>query len=230
MKYKNIFLDLDDTLWDTRANSKVGMHKTYQHYQLEEHYPDFEAFYTLYNKRNLELWGLYHYQKITKQELIRERFLHLLKPVGLDDAELAVRMNHDFLQYTASQTQLLPHALELLEYLHEKYKLYVITNGFREIQHQKITHSGLLHFFDRIIVSEDAGVNKPHPDIFKYALKTTNSRKKESIMLGDNPETDIFGAYQMKIDQIYFTNHQPVVLDFVPTYTVNSLDEVFGIL
>lgn len=228
--YKNIFLDLDDTLWDTKANSKVGMYQTYLHYNLEKVYSDFEAYYSLYDNKNMELWRLYHYHKITKQELIRDRFLHLIQPLGLGGEELALRMNRDFLQYTVRQTQLIDGTIPLLDYLRPKYSLYMITNGFREVQNMKMINSNILHYFDRVIVSEDAGVNKPHPDIFHYALKSTNSRKKESIMVGDNLDTDIKGAYNIGMDQIYFENNNLMEIDFEPTYRVQSLRDIFRIL
>ncbi len=229
--YKSIFLDLDDTLWDTRSNSREGMIEIYSQYKLGDHFQNFDHYYEIYNEKNQELWHLYHHGRIQKHYLVRERFLHPLRYVGMkDDADLAVQMNTDFLNAVASKTKLIPHAKELLDYLAPKYRLFVLSNGFRDVQRKKLTNSGLLSYFDRVITSEDAGVNKPYPGIFEYALKSTNSRKKASVMVGDNPEADITGAYNSKIDQIYFMNFQGAKLPFEPTYSVDKLVEIKDIL
>ncbi|MDD2799441.1 MAG: YjjG family noncanonical pyrimidine nucleotidase [Bacteroidales bacterium] len=230
MKYKSIFIDLDDTLWDTRANSKESMSEVYEKYKLAQWFPSFEFYYKIYSKKNLELWNLYHFGKITKQELTKERFLFPLLQVGVKDEDLARNLGYDFLMGTATKTKLVKNAIELLDYLSPKYRLFILSNGFREVQFKKIDNSGLSPYFEKVIVSEDAGANKPHPDIYHYALKSTNSRKNESIMIGDNPETDIAGAYNLKIDQIYFANNQEIELDFQPNYVVNSLLEIKDIL
>lgn len=226
LKYKSIFLDLDDTLWDTRANARESMHEMYIHYRLNNHFESFDQFYLIYTTKNLELWHLYHFGKVSKQALIKERFVYPLRQGGINDEALAMRMAHDFMENTATKTKLVPHALDLLDYLFPKYRLFVLSNGFREVQFKKITNSRLAHYFEKVIVSEDAGVNKPHLDIFNYALKTTNSRKSESLMIGDNAQTDIAGAYEAKIDQVYFANNEPEILTFEPNYCVNSLLEI----
>ncbi|MEI6488757.1 MAG: YjjG family noncanonical pyrimidine nucleotidase [Bacteroidota bacterium] len=230
MKYKSIFIDLDDTLWDTQLNSRESMAEMFIKYKLNGCFDTFDEYYTIYSNKNLELWDLYHFGKITKQQLTRERFLYPLQQVGIEDEVLAASLGRDFLECTTTKTKLIPHAIELLEYLYPKYRLFILSNGFREVQHKKMANSGLLPYFEKVILSEDAGVNKPHPDIYHYALKSTNSRKMESLMIGDNPDTDIAGAYNLKMDQIYFINNQEVKLDFIPSFTVNSLLEIQNIL
>lgn len=230
-KYKNVFIDLDDTLWDTRSNSKEGMKEIYHQYKLGDHFESFEHYYNVYTERNAELWHQYHHGQIKKQYLIRERFLHPMRHVGgKENEELALQMNSDYLDAVSSKTKLIPQAKELLDYLAPKYRLFVLSNGFSDVQLKKLSNSGLLDYFGRIITSEDAGVNKPYPGIFEYALKSTNSRKVESVMIGDNPEADITGAYNFKIDQIYFANFQGHSLPFVPTHTVDTLGEIMAIL
>ena len=76
-KYKYIFLDLDDTIWDFHANAKESLHDVFYAEKLDEHFEDFENFYCDYSKKNLELWTQYGQGLITKDFLIVERFLHL---------------------------------------------------------------------------------------------------------------------------------------------------------
>ena len=108
--------------------------------------------------------------------------------------------------------------------------MHILSNGFREVQYEKIKNSGLLHYFDKIILSEDAGINKPHPDIFTYALKNTNARRAETVMIGDSWEADIAGARDSHIAQIWFNPAGDVANGFEPTHTVEKLIEIKEIL
>ena len=85
-------------------------------------------------------------------------------------------------------------------------------------------------YISKVILSEDADANKPHPDIFTYALVNTNSKRSESIMIGDAYDADIVGAYNSKIDQIWFNPKNEPSPDFVPTYIVQTLQEIKNIL
>ena len=108
--------------------------------------------------------------------------------------------------------------------------MYILSNGFREVQDKKLRNSGLAPYFTRMILSEDAGIQKPHKGIFDFALINTNSRRSETLMIGDCFEADIFGAHQSKIDQLWFNPQGLSPQEFIPTYTVKSLEEIKGIL
>ena len=82
-----------------------------------------------------------------------------------------------------------------MEYLRPSYRMYILSNGFREVQFKKLCNSGLAPYFKRMILSEDACIQKPHKEIFDFALKNTNSRRSESLMIGDSWEADIIVAH-----------------------------------
>ena len=108
--------------------------------------------------------------------------------------------------------------------------MFILSNGFREVQSLKLQNSGLAPYFDRLILSEDANIQKPHKGIFDYALVNTNSRRNESLMIGDSWDADIVGAYQSRIDQIWFNPKDCPPKGFIPTFTVKKLDEIKNIL
>ena len=230
MRYKNLFIDLDDTLWDTYHNNKECLEELYTVHDFGQYYASFEAFFEQYWPNNNRLWEQYRKHEINRQTLIFERFNYMLSPMGITDRELILAVNRDFLHRTTTKTRLIEGAIDLLEYLHPRYRLFILSNGFREVQFKKLANSGLAPYFEKMILSEDAGIQKPHKGIFDYALKNTNARKKESLMIGDSWDADIVGGYDYKMDQLWFNPEGSAADGFEPTYTVRSLQEIKHIL
>ncbi len=230
MTVKNLFIDLDDTLWDIHRNGKECLEEIYIDYGYEKYYPTFDAYYDVYMPNNHRLWALYRDGVIQKDELIVERFLMPVRNFGITDALYAKKLSDDFLERTTRKMKLIDGTIELLDYLKPKYRLHILSNGFREVQYKKIQNAGLAPYFDKIILSEDAGINKPHPDMFTHALKNTNSRRDQTVMIGDSWEADIAGAYNSRIAQIWFNPGQIAPKGFEPTHTVRRLVEIKDIL
>jgi len=228
--YKSVFFDLDDTLWDTYHNNKECLEEIFTDYQFDRHYDSFETFFQIYMPHNLMLWEKYRKHEIDRQTLILERFLYVLRPMGIHDNAYVLTLNRDFLQRTAKKTRLIRGTMELLEYLKPFYRLFILSNGFREIQALKLQNGGIASYFEKIILSEDANIQKPHKEIFDFALKNTNSRRRESLMIGDSLEVDIEGAWHAKIDQLWFNPNNLPCKTIIPTYQVRTLTDISTIL
>ena len=230
-KYKSLFFDLDDTLWDTNHNNKECLEEIYHDYNFGRYYTSFDVFFDIYMPHNEMLWAKYRSHEIDRRELILDRWLYVLRPLEADSDEYALRINSDFLQRTTKKTKKIDGAISLLEYLRPKYRLFILSNGFREVQSLKMQNSGLSPYFERMILSEDVSIQKPHKEIFDYALKNTNSRRAESLMIGDSLEADIEGAQNAKIDQLWLN---PSGREYKggrrPTFTVGSLDDIKNLL
>lgn len=230
MKYTDILIDLDDTLIDTIENTRLTIKEIYEDYSLGNYFPSFSDFYSIYTASVGQLWELYSRGKITKTTLQRERFIAPLSIVESITEEQALAMNDDFISRVMLKDTLIEGAKELLEHLQQKYKIHILSNGFTEMQYKKMEVAGLNGYFDKVILSDKVGVNKPHPDIFAYALHEAGVDKKNVIMIGDNFFTDISGAYNYGIDQIWFNPKGKETEGFVPTYVVNKLDDIHSIL
>lgn len=228
--YKHLFIDLDDTLWDTFNNNKESLKEVYDIYEFNRSYASFEVFFDRWFPYNNHLWDLYRQDKISKQQLVTKRFEHMVEPMGITDPGFIQQLNKEFLQRSSSKSGLLPFALDILHYLQDKYTLHILSNGFREVQYKKMDNSGLTSFFDKIILSEDAGANKPSKDIFDYALSITSANREEVLMIGDSWEADIVGAHQSNIHQVWYNPHRLCPSDFTPTYEISNLKELQNIL
>ena len=229
-RYKNLFIDLDDTIYDFSAASKESFMETYELLHYERFFKSFEHFYSIYEPYNLELWRIYGEGKITKEELNKRRYSHPLEAVGIHDQELADRFCREALSRIPTKNKLIPGAIELLEYLRPKYNLYILSNGFKELQSHKMRTAGIDKYFDALILSEDIGVNKPNRELYEYALEKTGSKLEESIMIGDMFDTDIVGAANIGMEQIYFNPKGKENTTFAPTYMVNDLLKIKEIL
>lgn len=117
MPYKNLFFDLDDTLWAFSANARDTYEEMYRKYDYDRFFDSFEHYYSLYQRRNLELWAEYADGKVTKEELNRQRYLYPLEAVGAGDSALAEAYEKDALATIPTKSKLMPHAREVLEYL-----------------------------------------------------------------------------------------------------------------
>lgn len=230
MQYKSIFFDLDDTLWDTYHNNKECLEEVYTDYRFGRYYASFEAFFQVYWANNNRLWKQYRNHEIDKQMLTIERFRPFLEPLGMGDLSNVIRINEDFLQRCSRKTRLVLGAIELLDYLRLSYQMSILSNGFREVQYLKLRNSGLEPYFSQMILSEDAGIQKPHKGIFDYALAHTNAQPETCLMIGDSWDADIVGARNAGIDQLWFNPYRFSCKGFTPTYEVNSLQEIRNIL
>lgn len=228
--YKNLFFDLDDTLWAFSENARDTFGEMYRKYRYDHYFRSFDHFYTLYERRNLELWVEYGKGEITKEELNRQRFLYPLEAVGAADAALARAFSTDFFAVIPTKSKLMPHAKEVLEYLSKKYRLYILSNGFRELQCHKMRSAGIDAYFRKVVLSDDIGILKPRREIFHFALSATQSELRESLMIGDSWENDVTGAAGVGMHQVYYNVGHRTELPFRPTYQITDLQELLQIL
>ncbi len=229
-RYKNLFIDLDDTVYDFSAASEESFRETYELLQYSRFFDSFEHYLSIYKPYNLELWRIYGEGKITKEELNKRRYSYPLECVGIHDKELADTFCKEALSRIPTKGPLMPGAIELLEYLRPKYRMFILSNGFKELQSRKMHAAGIDKYFDGLILSEDIGVNKPNRELYDHALQKTGSTLEESLMIGDMFETDIAGAANIGMEQIYYNPKGKQGHPFVPTYEVKHLLEIKEIL
>jgi YjjG family noncanonical pyrimidine nucleotidase len=227
MPYRNLFFDLDNTLWAFSANAGDTFREVYALNRMDRYFESFEQFFSIYQEENLRLWGLYEKGEITKDELNYRRFRHPLQVVGAGDLSLAERYGADFFRIIRTKSRLMPHALNMLQRLYPSYNLYILSNGFRELQCAKMRSGGIDRFFKEVILSDDIGVQKPNRKLFDYALQSTGATTADSLMIGDNFAVDIEGAHNSGWQQVYYDiSNEEERLSFSPTYTIRDLNEI----
>lgn len=229
VKYEALYFDLDHTLWDYEANSKDTLAEIFTMHIEPRTEAGLDNFIRDFGKVNDELWDLYNKGKIEKEVIREERFHRILTMSGVDDTGLSAVVSEHYLFECPRKTQLMPHALDILDYLANKYEMHILTNGFTDVQKIKMDCAGISGYFDQVITSEASGHKKPSIEFFDYALELTKSTKDQVVMIGDNLATDIAGAHKAAIDSVYF-NPSGYAKPHKANFEISCLSELTDIL
>ncbi len=229
LPYDWVWIDLDDTLQDFHANSRQALLRLYEAEQLRRWFPSAEAWVECYMRHNAALWQQYNVAAITKDSLRHQRFTLPLIEAGCSDNladTLSPRFDVTYLDFLAQGRIMIPGAIELLLRLRSRgYRLGILSNGFKEVQYRKIKTAGIESLIDCVVLSDDIGVNKPDRRIFDHALAVTSGTPERTVMIGDNPATDIDGAISAGWHAIHF-NRDGIGTPHPTATVVTSLNHI----
>lgn len=224
---KWLFFDIDDTLWDFKRNSMISLSRLFETISLlKERFDSFESFSSEYHKHNGILWQRHSAGEITSEFLKTERFRLTLFPDKKNEEILKVcrELNDDYLYRLCRIPNEIPYAEEVLATLSKHYLIGAVTNGFTDTQYTKIYTTGLWRYITRMIISDEIGVQKPSKEFFDYVFMSTGAFPEESVVIGDNPVTDIEGAIKSGIDTVFF-NPYGIKVDLLDKYKENAHKE-----
>ncbi|MEC8610705.1 MAG: YjjG family noncanonical pyrimidine nucleotidase [Bacteroidota bacterium] len=229
--YKHLFFDLDRTLWDFEKNSHEVLCELFTDFELyTKGISNNQLFIDTYKQINEELWGLYRQNQITKERLRDERFLLTLEKFSISDKTLASQMGDEYVKLCPQKTHLFPFVHSVLSCLKNNYQLHIITNGFEEVQYQKLKSNDLLDYFNEIITSEQVGYKKPNPEIFNFSFNKCDTQPKECLMIGDDLVADIAGARKVGMNQVFFNPHSITHNEKDITHEIRCLSELSDLL
>lgn len=187
--YSILLFDADNTLF----NFDAGNRRAFSEVCRICHLPDTDELFHAYEAVNAEMWSAFDRGECTKNFLVVERFRLFLERAGLQADP--VQCNKIHLSTLATNTVLLPHALEVCRTLAQTHSLYIVTNAVAAVQKARLAASDLRPYITDAFISEDAGASKPSVAYFNYVFSRIPGITRENcLLIGDSPSSDLQGA------------------------------------
>ncbi|HSD68315.1 MAG TPA: YjjG family noncanonical pyrimidine nucleotidase [Woeseiaceae bacterium] len=189
MHYSTFLIDLDHTLFDSDSSETAAFLQAMNVAGIAR--PD--GYEGLFRRINLELWAAVERGETTPQYVKTHRFERLALEAGLDADPVA--MADAYVAGLGANGELYAGAREVLDILSCNASMALVTNGLSEVQRRRIERTGIVDYFDAVIISAEVGVAKPAAEIFDIAFAELDAPSKESaLIVGDNLASDILGG------------------------------------
>lgn len=227
MRYKALFLDMDGTFLDFAAAERGAFYKTFLEHKIQ---PE-ESCYRRYSAINDSLWKAFERGEIEKDAIRRRRFSLLFEELGIDLDGAAAETFYE--TALGREHALMPHGREVLEFLSERYPLYVVTNGFQKVQESRLKLADIERFITKTFISEQIGYQKPQKEFFDacFAGIVPAPARQEVLLIGDSLTSDIQGARNAGIASCWFNPEGRFNESSVrPDYEIRSLLELKELL
>ncbi len=219
---KAVLLDSDDTILDFTLAEHIALKKTLAEVGIE---PKDETI-ALYSEINKRHWEMLERGELTRAQVLTQRFERLFEALGIEGDSTATQASYE--HNLSIGHYFIPGAVELLEALHGKYKLYMVTNGNEKVQVPRLKSADIGHFFEEIFISQRIGFDKPRIEFFDRCFaQMPHFENDEMIIIGDSLTSDIQGGINAGIHSCWFNPRgKQGREDIVPEFTVRSLDEI----
>ena len=220
-----LFLDLDDTILDFHKAERIAISKTIREFGVEPT----EEILNLYHRINKWHWEQLEQGKLTRAEVLVNRFGVLFEKLGLEvDApkcakayEINLSQGHWFL----------PGAEEAVDALSKKYRLFLASNGTAVVQKGRMTSANLYRFFETVFVSQEIGHNKPSKAYFDACFARISGFDREKAMIvGDSLSSDIRGGINAGIKTVWVNPGHLDCGDIRPDYEIERLSQLEALL
>jgi 2-haloacid dehalogenase len=198
MPYDVIFMDIDNTLLDFNAGTREALTNLLARYGRELTPQDEAQFHTINN----QLWTAYEHGEIPKSAIFEQRFARFLGLFGIETDPLEA--NAAYAKWLSESAVFMPHAKELLDTLHGKYRLIGVTNGVVTTQIPRLKKAGLDQYLEQNFISEAMGCKKPEKEFFDQVFAAIGPvDKSRCIILGDSLTSDMQGGRNAGIATCY---------------------------
>ncbi len=225
MKYDTILLDADDTLLDFKKAERESLKNTLERFSLRAD----EEVISTYSKINDGYWKALEREEVTKAELRVRRFADLCKSFGFDTDPVCMATEYE--NNLSESAYIIDGADELCRDLKEKYRIYIVTNGIKEVQDGRIYTSAIKDHFIKAFVSEEIGYEKPKLEFFEAVAKSIpNFDKNKTVIIGDSLSSDIKGGINFGIDTCWYNpNNKEIPEEMNITHIARDFEDIRNI-
>ena len=220
-----LLLDLDDTILDFHKAERIALSKTFRDFGLEPR----EEVLELYHKINKWHWEQLELGVMTRDQVLVGRFDRLFQELGMevDAAACMKRYEHNL----SIGHYFLPGAEEAVKKLHEKYRLFLVSNGTATVQHGRLTSAGLYPYFEQVFISQNIGYNKPDKAYFDRCFeRIPGFAPEKALMVGDSLTSDIKGGINAGLKTVWVNPAHKPCGDIRPDYEIEGLSQLEALL
>lgn len=223
-----IYFDLDDTLLDHKNAEQAALNDLHGHYRFFKDTSVAELVDT-YHDINKELWEQYGRRQLDREMLQRKRFELTLNALELDGDRYG-EVGDRYMSFYENHWGWMEGAEEVLINASRKYDVGILTNGFLEIQKNKINRFELDRYASHLVISEEVGTLKPQPGIFEHATQLAGVPASEIWYVGDSYRSDIVGGSEYGWNTVWLTDETDPDKTDRAALVIRSMDELDRIL
>ena len=223
---KAVLVDIDNTLLDFHKCSDESMCLAAEDFGIS--FP--ENYFEIFTEINNGLWTKIEKGELTRQGLFKIRWNLVFEAMGIDaDGPVFEECFRDYIKKSAIPVE---GAIELLQYLSNKYSVYVASNSSYEQQKARLGKAGMLPYVKEIFTSEEIGFAKPSKEFFEACKKELPDFENDEIMMiGDSINADIEGSKKFGFKTCWFNfAKKPDAVCDSADFIVEELSEIKNLL
>lgn len=222
----SVLLDLDDTILDFKRAEKIAIGKTFRTLGIEPT----DEIVARYSDINIAQWEKLELGLVSREDALRDRFDILFNELGIACSGTEAESIYEKLLGIGHY--FMPGAEEMLEEIHEKYDLYIVSNGLASVQDSRLKSADISGVFKDIFISERIGGQKPDREFFERCFARIPSFERErAIIVGDSLTSDIRGGMNAGIMTCWYDPYcKPTREGITPDYRITALNELPALL
>ena len=196
---RNVLLDADDTLFDFHLSEREALAAALRSFGVEPT----PQMIRRYSEINGECWKMLEQKQITRADLLVLRYERLFAEFGLMLSPSAV--SDRYAEELGMQCHLFEGAESLLRRLSQNRRVYIASNGHRQVQRERIRRAGIGPYLSGIFISQELGADKPERAFFEACFaRIPDFRPEETVMVGDSLSSDIAGGRNAGIRTVWY--------------------------
>ncbi|HAR62499.1 MAG: HAD family hydrolase [Candidatus Margulisiibacteriota bacterium] len=195
MDYKGFLLDIDNTLYDYEKTHKLANNAVIDSLSVTFTIPQETIRTNLITARKQIHAELAQTAASHNRLLYFQRMFELL---NINPIQYSYDVYNLYWDTFIDNIILYEDVLEFLKMI-KPYKVCLVTDLTADVQHKKMQKLKLFDYAGYAVISEEAGIEKPHPYMFMLGLKKMELTANEVCMIGDNYSKDIVGATNLGI-------------------------------
>ena len=221
-----LLLDLDDTILDFHKAERIAIARTFRDFGVEPT----EAVLHRYHLINKSCWERLETGEWTREQVLVNRFGLLFQELGVEVDPTACARAYE--KNLSIGHYFLPGALEAVDALSKKYRLFLVSNGTASVQKGRMTSANLYPYFEKVFVSQEVGYNKPAREYFeKVFAQIPGFDRDRAIIVGDSLTSDIQGGINAGITTCWVNpGHLPKRDDIPADYEIEGIYQLEALL